>query len=182
MKLKDYISCRNTWGSKKIPRSAQQSIPVDRIYEDGIWQSGDVFSIMWSISDINYTAQSDAEKQRIQNENGAIYDTLPMNFWAKFCIISQRMDEEMLRRVILFHREDDNLNELRKELNHHVMDYVWKMGNVIPIWSRPPSSRPPFCRRWKSRSACRWSGIPPASNPWRRCICWKARCRSICPT
>ena len=43
-----------------MPRSVQQSIPIDRIYADGVWQSENVFSLMWQISDINYAMQSDA--------------------------------------------------------------------------------------------------------------------------
>ena len=46
-----------------MPRSVQQSIPIDRIYADGVWQSENVFSMMWQISDINYAMQSDAAKQ-----------------------------------------------------------------------------------------------------------------------
>ena len=48
-----------------MPRSVQQSIPIDRIYADGVWQSENVFSLMWQISDINYAMQSDAAKQNI---------------------------------------------------------------------------------------------------------------------
>ena len=54
MRLSEYASTRKTRGSYKLPRSVQQSIPIDRIYADGIWQSGNVFSMMWQISDINY--------------------------------------------------------------------------------------------------------------------------------
>ena len=54
MRLSEYASTRKTRGSYKMPRSVQQSIPIDRIYADGVWQSGNVFSMMWQISDINY--------------------------------------------------------------------------------------------------------------------------------
>ena len=58
MRLSEYASTRKTRGSYKLPRSVQQSIPIDRIYADGVWQSGNVFSMMWQISDINYAMQS----------------------------------------------------------------------------------------------------------------------------
>ena len=55
MRLSEYASTRKTRGSYKIPRSVQQSIPIDRIYADGVWQSENVFSLMWQISDIWYS-------------------------------------------------------------------------------------------------------------------------------
>lgn len=59
---------RRTRGSYKIPTSVQKSIPIDEIYADGTWRSGEVYSQMWSVSDINYAMQSDDKKQ----------DTAPM--------------------------------------------------------------------------------------------------------
>lgn len=131
MKLNDYASCRKTWGSLKIPRSVQQSIPIDHIYEDGIWQSGNVYSMMWSLSDINYTMLSDTDKRGIQAQYGAVYASLPTDCWAKFCIVSQRMDEEAFRRDILLHRANDGLDDCRREMNRRMMHCVKSMSNVI---------------------------------------------------
>ncbi len=131
MKLKEYVSSRKTWGSKKLPRSVQRSIPIDHIYEDGLWESGDVFSMMWSVSDINYTDLSDDAKATIQRQYGAIYDSLPTDCWAKLCVIGQRMDDEALRRDVLFHRADDDLNELRREMNRQILGCLRNMSNVM---------------------------------------------------
>ncbi len=131
MKLKDYASSRRTRGSFKVPRSVQQSIPIDHIYEDGIWQSGDVFSMMWSVSDINYKLLSDENKLLIQQQYGAVYDSLPTDCWAKFCIISQRMDEGVFRRDILYHRADDGLDELRRAMNRQMNARAANVSNVI---------------------------------------------------
>ena len=38
-----------------------------------IWQSENVFSLMWQISDINYAMQSDAAKQNILTQLGTVY-------------------------------------------------------------------------------------------------------------
>lgn len=131
MKLNDYASSRRTRGSFKIPRSVQQSIPIDHIYEDGIWQSGDVFSMMWSVSDINYKMLSDEFKLQIQQQYGAVYDSLPGDCWAKFCIISQRMDEGAFRRDILYHRANDGLDELRRAMNRQMNACAANVSNVI---------------------------------------------------
>lgn len=91
MRLSEYASTRKTRGSYKMPRSVQQSIPIDRIYADGVWQSGNVFSRMWQISDINYAMQSDAAKQNILTQLGTLYAGIPADCWMQVCIVSQRI-------------------------------------------------------------------------------------------
>ena len=131
MKLQEYAASRRTWGSRKVPRSVQQSIPLDRIYPNGMWQSGDVYSMMWSVSDINYAMLSNTDKEKIQKQYGAVYACLPADCWAKFSIVSQKMDEAAFRRDILFHRGKDGLDEYRADLNRQIVACTQEMGNVI---------------------------------------------------
>lgn len=100
MRLSEYASTRKTRGSYKMPRSVQQSIPIDRIYADGVWQSENVFSLMWQISDINYAMQSDAAKQNILTQLGTVYAGIPADCWMQVCIVSQRM--QMMTRLQRF--------------------------------------------------------------------------------
>ena len=37
-----------------IPRSVQQTIPIQRIYKDGIWQVNGKLTQTWRFADINY--------------------------------------------------------------------------------------------------------------------------------
>ena len=67
MRLSEYASTQRTYGSRKVPRSVQQSIPIDRIYEDGTWRCGNVFSQMWSMPDINFTMSDEDNKAKILN-------------------------------------------------------------------------------------------------------------------
>ena len=77
MRLNEYASTRRTRCSYKIPTSVQKSIPIDEIYADGTWRSGEVYSQMWSVSDINYAMQSDDKKQDILAKMGRIYSNIP---------------------------------------------------------------------------------------------------------
>ena len=40
--------------SFRVPRSVQQTIPVQRIYKDGIWVVNGKFTMTWRFADINY--------------------------------------------------------------------------------------------------------------------------------
>lgn len=114
-----------------MPRSVQQSIPIDRIYADGVWQSENVFSLMWQISDINYAMQSDAAKQNILTQLGTVYAGIPADCWMQVCIVSQRMDEKAFARDMLYHRENDGFDALRAERNRQIKANARENGNVV---------------------------------------------------
>ena len=114
-----------------MPRSVQQSIPIDRIYADGVWQSGNVFSRMWQISDINYAMQSDAAKQNILTQLGTLYAGIPADCWMQVCIVSQRMDEKAFAHDVLYHRENDGYDALRAERNRLIKASARENGNVV---------------------------------------------------
>lgn len=131
MKLNEYASTRKTRGHFYIPRSVQQSIPVDEIFADGIWRSGEVFSQMWRISDINFSMLSDSNKRILQSQYGVVYAGIPSDCWAKFCITSQHMDEKSFRKSILYQPEHDGHDDLRQEKNDHLIACASDVGNVI---------------------------------------------------
>lgn len=131
MKLNEYASTRKTRGHFYIPRSVQQSIPVDEIFADGIWRSGEVFSQMWRISDINFSMLSDSNKRILQSQYGVVYAGIPSDCWAKFCITSQHMDEKSFRKSILYQPEYDGHDDLRQEKNDHLIACASDVGNVI---------------------------------------------------
>ncbi|MCC2194221.1 helicase HerA domain-containing protein [Gemmiger formicilis] len=131
MRLNEYASTRRTRGSYKIPTSVQKSIPIDEIYADGTWRSGEVYSQMWSVSDINYAMQSDDKKQDILAKMGRIYSNIPTDCWAQLCIVSQRMDEISFERDVLYHRANDGLDAYRVERNRLMKAYAKEIGNGL---------------------------------------------------
>ena len=52
----------------KVPRSVQQAIPIQRIWPDGVFQSGTKFSKTFRFSDINYAIASKEDKTEITKE------------------------------------------------------------------------------------------------------------------
>lgn len=131
MKLYEYTSTRNSWGGVNTPKSVQKSIPIDRIYEDGMWRSGNVYSQMWSVSDINYAMVSDSKKEEIQLIYGKLYAGVPSDCTVKMCIVSQRMDDLVFRRDVLYRRANDGHDDLRAEKNRQLMACASLVGNVI---------------------------------------------------
>ena len=131
MRLSEYASTQRTYGSRKVPRSVQQSIPIDRIYEDGTWRCGNVYSQMWSMPDINFTMSDEDNKAKILNLLGKVYMGVPADCWLKICIVSQRMDEKSFRENVLLHRCNDGLDKWRVERNRRIRQCVQDAGNVV---------------------------------------------------
>lgn len=130
LKLSEYDNCRRTRGSRRLPRSVQQSIPIDCIYQDGVWRSGDVYNKAWSVSDVNYAMLSDQSKKEIQTLYGTVYAGLPADCWAQFCVTSQRMDEAAFRRDVLMQVREDNGDIYRAEYNALLENRVRDLGNT----------------------------------------------------
>lgn len=131
MRLSEYASTQRTYGSRKLPRSVQQSIPIDRIYEDGTWRCGNVYSQMWSMPDINFTMSDEDNKAKILDLLGKVYMGVPSDCWLKICIVSQRMDEKSFRENVLLHRNLDGLDKWRVERNRRIRQCVQDAGNVV---------------------------------------------------
>ena len=131
MRLSEYASTQRTYGSRKVPRSVQQSIPIDQIYEDGTWRCGNVYSQMWSMPDINFTMSDEDNKAKILNLLGKVYMGVPSDCWLKICIVSQRMDEKSFRENVLLHRNLDGLDKWRVERNRRIRQCVQDAGNVV---------------------------------------------------
>ena len=131
MRLSEYASTQRTYGSRKVPRSVQQSIPIDRIYEDGTWRCGNVYSQMWTMTDINFTMSSEEDKAGILDLLGKVYMGVSADCWLKICIVSQHMDEISFRENVLLHRNLDGLDKWRVERNRRIRQCVQDAGNVV---------------------------------------------------
>lgn len=96
-----------------------------------MWRSGNVYSQMWSVSDINYAMVSDSKKEEIQLIYGKLYAGVPSDCTVKMCIVSQRMDDLVFRRDVLYRRANDGHDDLRAEKNRQLMACASLVGNVI---------------------------------------------------
>ena len=73
----------------RILRTVQQSIPVQRIFRDGIWQSGGKFTQTWRFSDINYSLASHEDQEDMFRAYCAVLNSLPTDAATKITINNQ---------------------------------------------------------------------------------------------
>lgn len=115
---------------RKIPKTVQQSIPIDVIYKDGIIQSGRTFSKMWRFSDINYEVASNAEQEEMFLAHSAILNGLPTDAVAKISIYNRQFQNNAIEQMTL-PAANDKYKEYAKELEELLNDKMAESNNIV---------------------------------------------------
>ena len=114
-----------------IPRSVQQSIPIKRVYEDGIWLVGRKHSRTWRFSDVNYAAASEDDQRGIFLSYGGVLNSLPTDAAAKVTIINRRLNPVAFQRAMLMKEQGDGLDEYRREANGILTQRAAESNNLV---------------------------------------------------
>ena len=115
----------------KIPRSVQQSIPIRRIYRDGIWQVGNKFSRCWRFADINYLVASEADQRDMFMAYSSVINSLPTGATAKITINNRRLNGEDFQHSVLMRLKSDKLDKYRQEYNAILTEQAMSSSNLI---------------------------------------------------
>lgn len=114
-----------------IPRSVQQSIPIKRIYSDGMFQVGRKFSRTWRFSDINYASASEEDQESIFRAYSAALNALPTDATTKITIVNRSLDRADFARSILMAEQGDRLDRYRREYNRLLTEKAAESNNLI---------------------------------------------------
>lgn len=100
-----------------IPKSVQDTIPIRKIYTDGIFQVGNKHSKCWQFSDVSYSAASAETQDSIFRRYCDVLNGLPTDATAKITIINRRINPEAFQKSILLKNRGDDLDIYRQESN-----------------------------------------------------------------
>lgn len=114
-----------------VPRSVQQSIPIKRVYSDGIWLVGSKHSRTWRFADVNYAAASDEDRRSIFLSYGSALNALPTDAAAKITIINRRLNPVDFKRKVLMAERGDGLDHYRDEYNRILTDKAAESNNLV---------------------------------------------------
>lgn len=115
----------------KIPRSVQQTIPIQRIYRDGIWQVNGKFSQTWRFADINYTLASYEDQKEMFTAYCAVLNSLPTDATTKITINNRRLNSADFHKSVLMREQGDGLDLYRREYNAVLMDKAAGSNNLV---------------------------------------------------
>lgn len=115
-----------------IPKSVQDIIPVQAIYEDGIFKVGnDKYSKTYMFSDINFAVLSENEKEAVFYDYQEILNSFDTAATTKLTINNRKINKEEFEENILLSMRNDGLDNYRKEYNNMLRQKVASSNAII---------------------------------------------------
>ncbi|WP_294755484.1 VirB4-like conjugal transfer ATPase, CD1110 family [uncultured Flavonifractor sp.] len=114
-----------------VPKSVQDTIPIRRIWPDGLFQFGGKFSKTIRFSDINYAIASKEDKTSMFLGYSELLNALDTGSTTKITINNKRLNRRNFEREILIPPQEDHLDGGRSEYNAMLLDKVTDSSNSI---------------------------------------------------
>ena len=115
----------------KIPKSVQDTIPIQRIWADGLFQFGTKFSKCLRFTDINYAIASKEDKTSMFLGYSELLNALDTGSTTKITICNRRLNRKHFEQEILLPLRGDSLDGMRTEYNGMLLDKVTDLSNSI---------------------------------------------------
>ncbi len=108
-----------------IPKSVQDIIPIERIWQDGVFKVGkNKYSKSFRFTDINYAVASRSDKEEMFLGYSELLNSFDAGATTKITILNRRLNRIDFENNILLPLANDNLDEYREEYNHMLLDKV----------------------------------------------------------
>jgi len=116
----------------KVPRSAQDIIPIKALWLDGIFLVGkNKYSKCFKFIDINYAVASNEDKEAMFIDYSELLNSLDTGAMAKITINNRRINKIDFEKQILLDLQNDKLDEYRKEYNQMLIDKTKEANEIV---------------------------------------------------
>ena len=116
----------------KVPRSAQDIIPIKALWPDGIFLVGrNKYSKCYKFLDINYAVASNEDKEAMFIDYSELLNSLDTGAMAKITINNRRINKVDFEKQILLDLKNDGLDEYRKEYNQMLVNKTKEANEII---------------------------------------------------
>ena len=114
-----------------VPKSVQDTIPIRRLWPDGLFQFGGKFSKTVRFSDINYAIASKEDKTSMFLGYSELLNALDTGSTTKITINNKRLNRRNFEQEILIPPQGDHLDGGRSEYNAMLLDKVTDSSNSM---------------------------------------------------
>ena len=116
----------------KVPRSAQDIIPIKALWLDGIFLVGkNKYSKCYKFIDINYAVASNEDKEAMFIDYSELLNSLDTGAMAKITINNRRINKVDFEKQILLDLKNDDLDEYRKEYNQMLINKTKEANEIV---------------------------------------------------
>lgn len=123
--------------NKTIPKTAQDVIPYDEVFDNGIYRKDNTFSLMFEWQNINYKTKKENEKDITYEKYQNFLSSLPANIRYQEFIANRPFNEKDLKEALLPQNNDsinkDTLDDYRNVMENIVEDCTNNSCNQIII-------------------------------------------------
>lgn len=113
------------------PKTVQLAIPINAIYEDGIFIVGKKFSKSFKFTDINYSVASKEDKEAMFLEYSELLNSLDSGATTKITINNRRINKSDFEKSILIPMHKDGLDLYRKEYNQMLIGKISGSNGIV---------------------------------------------------
>ena len=115
-----------------VPSGIQHTIPVKRIWSDGIFLSEkNKYSKCYKFTDINYAVASKEDKELMFLNYSELLNSLHTNATTKITILNRKLNKLDFENNILLKYKEDGLDIYRKEYNEMLLDKTKDSKGII---------------------------------------------------
>ena len=115
-----------------IPKSVQQTIPIQTIWNDGIFKIGkNKFSKTFKFTDINYCVLSEEDRKSMFKKYVAIVGSLDTTTTTKITVNNRHLNQDDFEKQILIPLKEDGLDIYRKEYNAMLLDKAMGTNRIV---------------------------------------------------
>ena len=115
----------------RIPKTTQDTIPVDTVYKDGIFKIGNRYTKSYRFLDINYAIASKEEKIGLFLDYGDLLNSFDSSVMVKITVNNHKIDLHKFKEDILIPFKEDGLDEYRKEYNEMLLDKLKESDDIV---------------------------------------------------
>lgn len=115
----------------RIPRRVQDTIPIKRVWPDGIFLVGNKYSMSFRFTDINYLIASRADKERMFLTYSELLNSLDSGATTKITLNNHRLNRRDFEASILMPMQEDGLDEYRQEYNDMLLEKATGANGVM---------------------------------------------------
>ena len=106
----------------RIPRQVRDLIPIQCLWKDGIFRSGQKYSKTYCFTDINYQVAALEDKKQMFFGYSAILNSMDSSATYKITESKRHMTEYDIAEGVLMDLQGDGLDDYRKEYNDFLLD------------------------------------------------------------
>ena len=130
--IKTLKNLMKTDKEKFVPKkSAQDAIPIKKIWEDGIFLCHNKYSKTFKFTDINYAVASQEDKEAMFLEYSELLNSLDSGATTKITINNRRQNKATFEDSILIKNTGDEFDIYRDEYNKMLADKTIGTGSVV---------------------------------------------------